>query len=141
MTEAIEPMAGRAVPADEPMIRALLCEILSKLESLLVTGETARIDLRRLPLPPDGLCTIRDFLGGGEVDATVRGVGSCSFQESRTSGVWWVTQRNTAGDVVGEFVEIAHVPELLKSGRVEVRDAVEDLRRRLGEVGITHDIS
>jgi len=135
--EATQPVAGLAAPAAEPMIRALLCEILAKLESLLATGATARIDLRRLPLPPDGLRTIRDFLGGGEVDATVRGVGSCSFQETRTSGVWWVTQRNTTGDVVGEFVEIAHVPELLKSGHAEVHDAVEDLRRRLGEVGTT----
>ena len=121
--------------ADEPMIRALLCEILARLENLLAVGETARIDLRRLPLPPDGLRTIRDFFGAGEVDATVRGVGSCSFLETGTSGVWWVSQRNTTGDVVGEFVEIAHVPELLKSGDVEVRDAVEDLRRRLGAVG------
>ena len=135
--EAIEPMAGRTAPADEPMIRALFCEILAKLESLLATGETARIDLRRLPLPPDGLRMIRDFLGGGEVEATVRGVGSCSFQETGTSGVWWVTQCNTTGDVVGEFVEIAHVPELLKSGHIEMRDAIEDLRRRLREVGST----
>jgi hydrogenase-1 operon protein HyaF len=88
-------------------------------------------------LPPDGLRTIRDFVGGGEVDATVSGVGPCAFQETGTSGVWWVTQRNTTGDVVGEFVEIAYVPELLKSGHVEVHDAVEDLRRRLREVGTT----
>ena len=67
----------------------------------------------------------------------MRGVGSCSFQETGTSGVWWVTQRNTTGDVVGEFVEIAHVPELLKSDHVEMRDAAEDLRRRLGAVGTT----
>lgn len=133
--EATQSMVGGAALAAEPMIRALLCEILAKLESLLASGQTDRIDLRRLPLRPDGLRTIRAFLGGGEVDATVRGVGSCSFQESRTSGVWWVTQRNTSGELVGEFVEIAHVPELLKSGHIEVRDAVEDLRRRLGEVG------
>lgn len=118
------------------MIRALLCEVLSKLESLLAAGASDRIDLRRLPLPADGLRTIRDFLGEGEVHATVRGVGSCSFQETRTYGVWWMTQLNTAGDVIGEFIEIARVPELLKSGDVEIRDSVEDLRRRLATVGV-----
>ncbi|WP_049795539.1 hydrogenase expression/formation C-terminal domain-containing protein [Bradyrhizobium sp. BTAi1] len=118
------------------MIRALFAEILAKLESLLATGETNRIDLRRLPLPADGLHKIRDFLGEGEVHATVRGVGSCIFQETRTYGVWWMTQRNTAGDVIGEFIEVARVPELLKSGDVEIRDSVEDLRMRLATVGV-----
>ena len=119
------------------MSRALLCEILAKLESLLATGETARIDLRRLPLPPDGLRTIQDFLGGGEVDATVRGVGSCSFQKTRPSGVWWGTPRHTPRGVVGEFVEIAPLPPLLKSRPADVHDAVGDLRRRVAEVGAT----
>lgn len=131
MTEETIPLAGRAASAAEPMIRALLCEILAKLKNLIATGETARIDLRRLPLPEDGLGTIRDFLGEGEVSATLRGVGSCSFRETRTFGVWWMTQFNTAGDVVGEFIEIASVPELLKSGHAEMADTLDDLRRRL----------
>lgn len=132
--EAPQPMAGHSTPADEPMIRALLCEILAKLETLLATGEAARIDLRRLPLPADGLQALRNFLGEGEVNATVRGVGSCLFQETRTFGVWWMTQLNTTGEVVGEFIEIARVPELLNSDPVEMRDAAEDLRRRLAVI-------
>lgn len=129
MIEETSPIDAASVA--DPMIRALLCEILAKLENQIATGETARIDLRRLPLPADGLGTIRDFLGEGEVSATLRGVGSCSFRETHTFGVWWMTQFNTAGDIVGEFIEIASVPELLKSGHVEMADGLEDLRRRL----------
>jgi len=131
MTDEIQPMAGRAASAAEPMIRALLSEILARLETLVATGETARIDLRRLPLPERGLDTVRDLLGEGEVNATLRGVASCVFRETRIFGVWWMTQHNTAGTVVGEFIEIAPVPELLKSEHTEMADAVEDLRRRL----------
>jgi len=122
-------------PAEDPIIRALLCEIESRLESLLATGETARIDLRRLPLPAGGLPTIHDLLGKGEVEATLRGVGSCSFEETATSGVWWGTQRNTTGDIVGEFIEIASVPDLLKADHVEMHAAIEKLRQQIGDSG------
>jgi hydrogenase-1 operon protein HyaF len=124
-------MSVHDVPVLDPMIRALLCEIETKLASLLARGETTRIDLRRLPLPPGGLGTIRDLLGKGEVDATLRGVGSCSFVETAISGVWWGTQHNTAGDTVGEFIEIAPVPDLLKADHSEMQAAVVTLRRRL----------
>lgn len=135
--EASQPIAGPSAPEDEPIIHALLCEILAKLEGLLATGETARIDLRRLPLPADGLQTLRNFLGEGEVSAAVRGVGSCLFQETRTFGVWWMTQLNTTGEVIGEFIEIARVPELLNSDHVDMRDAAVDLRQRLAMIGTT----
>lgn len=36
----------------------------------------------------------------------MRGVGACSFYETATSRVWWVVQENTAGEAVGEFIEI-----------------------------------
>lgn len=128
----IHAAIGSGGPIEQPMIRAVLREVEAKLANLLATAETARIDLRRLPLPPDGLHAIREFLGKGEVDATVQGVGSCSFQETGTAGVWWGTQRNTAGDTVGEFIEIARVPGLLKADNAEMHDAVETLRRLLG---------
>lgn len=130
-------MSGHDVPAVDPMIRALLCEIETKLTSLLASGETARIDLRRLPLPEDGLRRIRDLLGKGEVDATLRGVGSCSFEETAISGVWWGTQRNTAGETVGEFIEIASAPDLLKADHTEMQTAIETLRQLT--VGSTTD--
>ncbi|MBX9846371.1 MAG: hydrogenase expression/formation protein [Xanthobacteraceae bacterium] len=124
---------GSAGLINQPMIQAVLREVAAKLAKLLENGEAARIDLRRLPLPPDGLHAIRRFLGRGEVEANVQGVGSCSFQETGTAGVWWGTQRNTAGDPVGEFIEIARVPDLLKADDAEMHDAVDALRRRLGQ--------
>ncbi|MBX9824834.1 MAG: hydrogenase expression/formation protein [Xanthobacteraceae bacterium] len=128
----VQATTGFGSPIDQPMIQAVLREVEAKLASLLANGEAARIDLRRLPLPPDGLHAIRGFLGKGEVEATVHGVGSCSFEETGTAGVWWGTQRNTAGDTVGEFIEIARIPDLLKADDAEMHDAVDALRRRLG---------
>lgn len=80
-------MSGHDMPALDPMVRALLCEVETKLASLLASGETARIDLRRLPLPAGGLGAIRELLGKGEIDATLRSVGLCSFEETAISGV------------------------------------------------------
>lgn len=49
------------VPSD-PMLPALLIEIAVRLRDLSASGASARIDLRRFPLPPDGL-TIPARLG------------------------------------------------------------------------------
>lgn len=122
------PMEEPSVPQRDPMIRALLCELETKLATLIETGETTRIDLRRLPLPVGGLQAIRDVLGNGEVTATMQGVGSCTFEETAVSGIWWIVQRNTAGDIVGEFIEIASVPDLLKADQSEMHASVERLR-------------
>jgi hydrogenase-1 operon protein HyaF len=116
------------------MVHALLCEIEEKLTNLITSGETARIDLRRLPLPAGGLQAMRDWLGKGEVEATMRGVGSCCFEETALSGVWLGTQRNTEGETVGEFVEITSIPELLKADQADMQDAIETLRQRLTDV-------
>ena len=121
--------------ADDPMVRALLEEVLAKLKDFHAVGTPARIDLRRLPLPEGGLAAARDMLGWGEVEAVMRGVGSCEFRETGTAGVWWGTQRNTVGEVVGEFIEIADVPELLKREAAELGEAIDALARRLGNLG------
>lgn len=118
------------------MTRAVLTEILEHLRHLHDTGETARIDVRRLPLPAGGLEALVAELGRGEVDATMRGVGSCEFLETRLSGVWWVTQKNGAGDTVGQFIEIALVPELLSCNRKEVAESVSELGKRLASESV-----
>jgi hypothetical protein len=67
-------MQGKDSKASDPMTRAVLAEILEHLRQLHNTGVTARIDVRRLPLPADGLASLIADLGKGEVEATMRGV-------------------------------------------------------------------
>ncbi len=51
-------------------------------------------------------------------------------------GVWWVQQYNTADDLVGEFIEIAYVPELLKCECAEVDAAIKELELKIAERSI-----
>lgn len=118
------------LPAD-PMVRALIGEILARLADLLASGMSARIDLRRLPLSRNCLAALREWLEKGEIEASMSGVGSCSFSETGISGVWWAIQRNGAGEIVGEFIEIAMVPELLRTTREDVEEAVRRLQQSL----------
>jgi hypothetical protein len=124
-------MRSKSSKANDPMTRAVLTEILEHLRQLHVTGETARIDVRRLPLPADGLEALVAELGRGEVEASMRGVGSCEFLETRISGVWWITQKNAAGDTVGQFIEISFVPDLLRCNPDDIADSISELGDRL----------
>lgn len=117
----------------DPMMRALLSEMSARLTELATTGLPARIDLRRLPVSEGGTAALRDFLGKGQVEARFQGVGSCVFLETALSGVWWGQQYNTGNDLVGEFIEIAYVPELLKCEAAEVERAIEALRLKIDE--------
>ena len=117
----------------DPIVAALLSEIRAKLAEIVVSGTTSRIDLRRLPLPSGGTAALRDLLGNGQVDASFRGVGSCIFSETAVAGVWWGQQYNTGGDLVGEFIEIAYVPELLKCETGEIEQAMKDLGLKVRE--------
>lgn len=120
----------------DPLVRALLSELSAKLAKLAKTGSGSRIDLGRLPLPAGGLSAVRGVLGKGQIEATFKGVGSCVFTETALAGVWWVQQYNTADDLVGEFIEIAYVPELLKCDRAEVDAASKDLELKIAEGGV-----
>ena len=126
-------MTGNSNFDSDPIIGALLSEVSAKLAELVKSGTTFRIDLRRLPLP-GGTPALRELLGNGQVEASFRGVGSCIFSETAVAGVWWGQQYNTGGDLVGEFIEIAYVPELLKCETVEIEQAMKDLRLKIRDV-------
>lgn len=46
-------------------------------------------------------------LGRGEVSAAIDALGRSEVAETQFSGVWWIVHKNTAGEVVGELLEIA----------------------------------
>lgn len=114
-------------------IRALLTEIAARLEKLDDHGETGMIDLNSLPLAPGEYEQLRQMLGQGEVSARIEAIGASEIIETCYPGVWWVTHYNVEGDIVADMLEIAHIPEILKSQPDDVHAGLERLKAQLNE--------
>lgn len=127
-----------AVPDDPvlttPMMRALLQELAAKLALLAEEGRPEHIDLRRLPLPPEGLTALKNWLGQGEIEATVRALGVTTIRETAVAGVWWVRHAKLAGDTLDEHLEITPCPALLMAHADDIRRAAHVLEIRLASV-------
>lgn len=89
------------------------------------------IDLRAIPLGPGEETQIEQTLGSGEVSATMESLGRSEFQETGIAGVWLVTHRNAQEEVIARFIEIVEVPQLLRSQRQDMADALSELQSRL----------
>jgi hydrogenase-1 operon protein HyaF len=114
-------------------IRALLTEIAAHLEKLAKNGETWMIALNSLPFAPGEYELLRQTLGQGEVSARIEAIGPSEIIETRYSGVWWVTHYNVEGDIVADIIEIAHIPEILKSQPADIGEGLELLRAQLND--------
>lgn len=110
----------------------LLHEIRHALDRLLAAGEETVIDLGAIPMGPADEAELLEFLGNGEVDAAIDACGRSSARETAFHGVWLVIHRNEQDQVLSRFIEIAFVPELLKSQPEDVADSAAALAERLG---------
>jgi len=125
---AVDPagLSGNAPP--------LLRELLEMLRRLLATGETAAIDLSALPLTPADLDWLKHTLGVGEIAITLQASGESTLDETACPGVWWVTHHNEKGTVTSQFIEVAFVPELVKSHPQDVEIGLEHLELLLSDL-------
>lgn len=114
-------------------IRALLAEIVARLEKLDENGETGMIDLNSLPFSPGEYEQLRQILGQGEVSARIEAIGPSEIIETHYPGVWWVTHYNVEGDIVADMIEIARLPEIIKSQPEDVHAGLERLKAQLNE--------
>jgi hydrogenase-1 operon protein HyaF len=114
-------------------IRALLAEIAARLEKLDENGETGMIDLNSLPFSPSEYEQLRQILGQGEVSARIEAIGPSEIIETHYPGVWWVTHYNVEGDIVADMIEIARLPEIIKSQPEDVHAGLERLKAQLNE--------
>ncbi|MGC2049533.1 MAG: hydrogenase expression/formation C-terminal domain-containing protein [Gallionella sp.] len=130
-TIPIHAQAGEAYSVGN--IRALLAEIAALLEKLVHDGATGSIDLNSLPLAPGEYEQLRQTLGQGEVSARIEAIGASEIIETRYPGVWWVTHYNVEGDIVADMIEIAWLPEIIKSQHEDVRAGIELLRAQLND--------
>jgi hydrogenase-1 operon protein HyaF len=110
----------------------LLHEVRHALDRLLACGEPTTIDLGSLPLAPGELEKIDAALGTGEVKVMLEALGPSQIYETSFSGVWRITHFNAVNEVVGRFIEVTRMPEILPSQDADVRASLELLTRQLG---------
>ena len=114
-------------------VRPLLNEIRYALERLLATGESTAIDLRSIPLAPGEEEQIEAALGTGEISAELEAMGPSEIRETGYPGVWLVTHYNADRQLMGRFIEITRVPDLLKSQDADIARGLQRLAGQFGE--------
>jgi hydrogenase-1 operon protein HyaF len=110
-------------------VRPLLSEVLHAVDRLLDTGEPTTIDLAGLPFGPGELEHLEATLGTGELAAELDALGKSRIRETAYPGVWWLEHRNAHDEIVGRYIEITRVPEILTSQDADIAAG----RARLGE--------
>ena len=119
------------VEASSGNIRPLLHEIRHALSSLLNQGQYSCIDLKSIPLAPGEEERIVAALGTGEVHATVTALGPSEIAETQFPGAWLVTHYDENGAMQARFIEITHMPEILRSQNSDITEGLARLTARL----------
>jgi hydrogenase-1 operon protein HyaF len=109
----------------------ILHEVRHGLRRLAHTGESRVIDLHAMPFGPGDEARLLAILGQGEVTARIDALGSSRVWETAFPGVWLVEHRNTEGERLTLHIEISSVPEILRSQREDIADALDRLDARL----------
>jgi len=104
----------------------LFHEIRHALAALLNEGRDTCIDLRGIPLAPGEEERILQRLGRGELRAELTAFGTSEIFETAFAGVWVVSHFDTKGELLGRFVEVTRVPEIVAS---QVADIAAGLTR------------
>ena len=112
-------------------VEPLLHEVRHALRRLASGGDGTVIDLQSLPLAPGDEQRIMEALGTGEVRAELDALGPSVVQETSYPGVWLVTHRNTEQAVIGQFIEVTRMPELLKSQQADIEHGISRLEDEL----------
>jgi hydrogenase-1 operon protein HyaF len=112
-------------------VRPILHEVRHALNKLLALGESSIIDLRSIPLAPGEEDSIIGFLGHGEVHARLDALGPSDIYETKFAGVWLVTHFNEDDSIVSRFIEVTVLPDVLKSQREDIVDALSELETEL----------
>ena len=112
-------------------VKPLLHEVRHALKRLAKGEDGTVIDLQSVPLAPGEAQHIEELLGKGEVRAELNALGPSVVQETSYPGVWLVTHSNTEQAVVGRFIEVTHMPELLKSQQADIEHGISRLEQEL----------
>lgn len=123
---------------EQPAVRTgnvepLLHQIRHALDNLLNHEQESCIDLRSLPLAPGEQQELLDFLGQGEVSATLDSQGQSLIRETRFPGVWLCIHNNQADETMAKLIQITRIPYILKAQTEDMRDGLLRLKQEFGE--------
>jgi len=120
-------------PAPSPAANApaLLQEIASALDVLLLSGRRHCIDLGSLPLSPADRDLLRETLGTGEVRMELEALGNSRIEETGVPGVWWVRHSSEDGILLTESLEVCHVPEIVPADTTDIAIGLRRLRQHI----------
>ena len=104
-------------------VMPILHEVKHALDNLINNSVTSIIDLRSVPLAPGEEEKIINTLGQGEVQAQLNVLGSSDIIETQYAGVWLITHYNDEDEIIGRFIEITTMPDILRSQSEDVIDA------------------
>jgi hydrogenase-1 operon protein HyaF len=107
--------------ADDTLVDALLAEISTLMENLVDRNISGSIDLLGLPLSAACLALLEQRLGTGEINVTLTAAGKSEIHETSFAGVWWSSHADETGRIVAMLIDVALVPEILKSSIDDVR--------------------
>jgi hydrogenase-1 operon protein HyaF len=127
------PCNGKSEEILTHNVLPLLHEIRHALGQWLQGGEATVIDLRGIPMAPGEEEQLIARLGGGEIHARLSTLGDSEIVETAYPGVWLVTHRNTDGEVIGRYIEVCEIPQILKAQQEDVRAGLQRLEAELGQ--------
>jgi len=125
----VKVVGGMDLPSGNA--RALLHELAGLLDAWVNKSEPASVDLRSLPLTRGDYAELDAVLGVGAVSASVEAIGASEVRETRYPGVWRVTHRNEAGEVVADLIEVCEAPAILRSPAEDAAEGLIRLREAL----------
>ena len=133
----LEDIGVRPERGDEPdsaaLVRPVLYEVHHALRRFIQTGESTVIDLTSLPFGPGAEEQLLEYLGEGEVSATLNTLGRSRLWETRFPGVWLVDHYNPEQLRIAFQIEVTEVPAVLRSQREDVADGLDRLTGQLAE--------
>ncbi len=101
-------------------MRPILFEIMHALDKLLDEDIPTTIDLAGLPFGPGELERLEESLGDGELAAELDALGKSHIRETAYPGVWWIEHRNVNDEVVGRYLEVTRLPDILCSQDADI---------------------
>jgi hydrogenase-1 operon protein HyaF len=112
-------------------VQPILHEIRHALKELITTEKKRVIDLRSIPLAPGEEEQIIQKLGCGEVQVQLDALGKSEIYETNYKGVWLVTHFNSEDNILGRFIEVTLIPEIIKSQQEDIQESLEQLETEL----------
>lgn len=94
------------------------------LGELVARGTHDMIDLHSLPFSEAELAELDTFLGEGEIDLSLNVLGRTRIRESSYPGVWRIEHLDDNDKRIGYFIEIGHIPEILRSQCDDIKEGL-----------------